>query len=64
MLQLGYQNPWERPPKSMETMQHSNVCCVLHRVSQTVCPLPGSGRGIETELQSDEPAFDGQQHRK
>ena len=39
------------------------VSCVLHRVSQIVCLLPGSGRGLATELQSDEPGFVRQQHR-
>ena len=39
-----------------------DVCCVLHRVSQIVCLLPGSGRGPETELQSDQAGFALKQH--
>ena len=34
-----------------------DVCCVLHRVSQVMCLLPGSGRGRPTELHPDEPEF-------
>ena len=34
-------------------LQFFTMCAVLHRVSQIVCLLPGSGRGPETELQSD-----------
>ena len=39
------------------------MCCVLHSVSRIVCLLPGSGRGIETELHPDVPGFAGKQHR-
>ena len=36
---------------------------VPHRVSQVMCLLPGSGRGIATELQSDEPELVLTRHR-
>ena len=34
-----------------------------YRVSQVIRLLPGSGRGIETELQCDQPVFGLKQHR-
>ena len=36
---------------------------LYYRVSQVIRLLPGSGRGIETELQCDQPVFGLKQHR-
>ena len=39
------------------------VCCVLHRFSQVMCLLPGSGRRPQRELHPDGAGFVGKQHR-
>ena len=41
-----------------------DVCCVLHRVSQVLCLLPGLGRRPQTELHPDEAEFECKQDRR
>ena len=49
---------------ALDALVFVKVCSVLHRVSQMVSLLPGSGRGVETELHRDGSAFVCQQNRR